>query len=122
MKDETPDPIDAVIRAMMDKDHSTHGEMQALDAGYKLWDAELNRIYKELLSVMKPSDRAALVSAQKAWIGFRDREFDLKAGLLNRLRGTMYGPIRIGRRLEIVKQRALQLRQLREFVQSHTGK
>ena len=122
MREETPDPIDAKIKALSEKDPSTHGQMHALDEGYKLWDAELNRVYKETLAAIAPGDRAAFVSSQKAWLNFRDREFDLQTALLFRLRGTMYGPIRIARRMEIVRQRALQLRDLREFVRDHTGK
>ena len=122
MREETIDPIDAKIKALSEKDPSTHGRIRAMDEGYKLWDAELNRVYRETLTAMHPADRAALVSAQKAWLVFRDREFSLQSALLNRLRGTMYGPIRIARRMEIVRQRALQLRDLREFVRDHTGK
>jgi uncharacterized protein YecT (DUF1311 family) len=46
---------------------------QAEEADYELKDAELNRAYKKLLSVLrKPKDKETLLKAQRAWITYRD--------------------------------------------------
>jgi len=55
---------------------STSLPSQSQEAGYKAADAELNRLYQKIESRL--SDNAAakheLVSAQRAWVAFRDAE------------------------------------------------
>jgi uncharacterized protein YecT (DUF1311 family) len=39
---------------------------------YQKVDAELNKVYKELMALLSPERKALLVKAQRAWITFRD--------------------------------------------------
>jgi len=61
----------------MDYDYSTAGMRSATyDAAHK-YDSLLNKYYKKLLAVLKETDKAALVNAQKSWIIFRGNELKL---------------------------------------------
>ncbi len=54
-----------------------HCENVRLDAA----DATLNAVYKDLLSLLDERGRARLVEAQRAWLAFRDRDFELRAAV-----------------------------------------
>ena len=94
---------------MIEKNGSTAGQLQALDMGYKLWDAELNKQYKKLFTKLKGQEREALTTSQKAWITFRDREFATISKIYDKMQGTMYIPMRLWAKVNLVKQRAQEL-------------
>ena len=52
-----------------------HCENVRLDAA----DEALNAAYRELLSLLDERGRERLVEAQRAWLAFRDRDFELRA-------------------------------------------
>lgn len=69
--------IEKFMTKYIDYDWSTAGmRTAAYDAATK-YDSLLNKYYKQLLSVLKPADKATLIAAQKAWISFRDKELKL---------------------------------------------
>ena len=49
-------------------------------------------------------------AAQQEWIKYRDVEFKLTDSVYDRLQGTMYIPMRADHRMQIVKQRAIELK------------
>lgn len=104
--------IDIFVDKAMDKDPSTAGMIKAMDEGEKLWDAELNKYYKLLSENMDKESKAALKKAQLAWIAFRDAEFALIADVYSKQEGTMYRVIAVSLRMEVVKRRALDLKNL----------
>jgi uncharacterized protein YecT (DUF1311 family) len=58
-------------------DYTTAGMRQsAYDAADK-YDSLLNKIYKKILALLQPQDKAVLVAAQKAWLVYRDKELKL---------------------------------------------
>ena len=76
------------------------------------WDAELNRIYKELISKLTPKGKQSLQLAQRQWIKFRDKEHQFISDMYSRrkFQGTMYIPIRAKNILTVTKTRALELK------------
>ncbi len=106
---ENKHPIDKKLAQLLEKDPSTAGAVQAMSAGYKLWDAELNKQYKKLMAQLKGRDKETLSAAQRAWLSFRDREFSLLNTIYDKLQGTMYNSMRVSAKMEIVKRRALEL-------------
>ena len=42
------------------------------DAKYKKADAELNKVYKQLISILNQSEKLLLIQAEKDWVKFRD--------------------------------------------------
>ena len=76
---------------------------------YKQADAELNQVYKQLMSKLEdPGHQAALKSAQQAWIKYRDTNCEYES-YLNR-GGTMYSVVNTGCLTRMTKERTTELR------------
>ena len=103
-------PIDKALEECMDKDPSTAGMAGCLGEAYDRWDKELNRAYNDLMRKLKPAGKRALRAAQTEWIQYRDKEFALIDVVYSGLDGSMYIPIRVSDRVEIVKKRAIELK------------
>lgn len=116
-QEQSAHPIDKALDACIEKDGSTAGMIQCTDKAYMAWDRELNKNYGDLMRRLKGSQQAALKAAQIQWLKYRDSEFKLIDTIYDNLQGTMYLPMRISERLEIVKQRALNLRNYVELLQ-----
>ncbi len=69
--------IGQVLMQRMKKDYTTVGMNKAIEEMTSLYDQLLNKYYKKLLKLLKPQDKTALVTAQKAWLQFRDAESKL---------------------------------------------
>jgi len=109
-QDQPQHPIDKALEACIDKNGSTAGMVQCTDTAYAAWDKELNKNYGELMRSVKPPQKEALRLAQLEWIKYRDLDFKLIDSLYDTMQGTMYIPMRIDARMEVVKKRALELR------------
>lgn len=110
-------PIDREISALLDNDPSTAGQIRAFEKGIELWDAELNRAYKELFGKLGDDGRKALKEAQRAWLAFRDAEFKRFNLLYSGKDGSMFIPMGVAARLELIKARALELVQSIEIIE-----
>jgi uncharacterized protein YecT (DUF1311 family) len=69
---------------------------------FRAADAELNVVYKELVSNIDKENREKLSASQKAWIVFRDAEAELIADFEAR-GGSMAPMIYDGTRAELTK-------------------
>jgi uncharacterized protein YecT (DUF1311 family) len=103
-------PIDKALDACIDKNGSTAGMVECTDKAYAAWDKELNKNYGELMRVLNPKQKEALRLAQLEWIKYRDLEFKSIDSIYDTLQGTMYIPMRISSHLEVIKKRALELK------------
>jgi len=101
--------IDLTAEACTDKNPSTSGMVECYTRAEQEWDNELNRVYKALQSQLKPKGQDALKQAQRGWIAQRDKEFDLINAIHAQLDGTMWIPVMIAKRVDVVKARALEL-------------
>ena len=113
---EQTHPIDKALEACIDKNGSTAGMVQCTDKAYAAWDKELNQKYGELMRALKPAQKEALRLAQLEWIKYRDLDFKLIDSLYDTMQGTMYIPMRIAARMEVVKHRALELQEYLDLV------
>jgi len=102
-------PIDAALDVCTEKEPHTAGMVRCTEIADKKWDQELNKNYQSLMSKLKPADKLLLKSAQLSWITYRDNEFKLNESIYDKIQGTMYIPMRIDEKMQIVKQRALAL-------------
>jgi uncharacterized protein YecT (DUF1311 family) len=91
--------------------------VECTDKAYLAWDKELNKNYAELMRIMKPRGKESLRLAQLEWIKFRDLNFKLIDSVYDRMEGTMYIPMRIDARMEMVKRRALELKGYLDLIQ-----
>lgn len=78
------------------------------DTEYKRVDAELNRVYKELVAKLSPARRALLVKAEQRWIAFRDAECTFSASVA--AGGTLEGVIYGGCLIDLTPKRTKELR------------
>ena len=102
-------PIDKALDACIDKNGSTAGMVECTDKAYAAWDRELNKNYTQLMRQLTPAQKTVLKTAQLDWLKYRDSEFKAIDSIYDTLQGTMYIPMRIAERLEVVKRRALAL-------------
>ena len=116
-QEQAQHPIDKALEGCIDKNGSTAGMVQCTDKAYAEWDKELNKNYGELMRTRKPSQKEALRLAQLEWIKYRDLDFKLINALYDTMEGTMYIPMRIDARMEVVKKRALELKGFLDLVQ-----
>ncbi|HOY67772.1 MAG TPA: DUF1311 domain-containing protein [Candidatus Ozemobacteraceae bacterium] len=102
-------PIDRQVETLLAKDESTAGQNHAFEEGERLWDTELNRLYRELSARLDEVGRKRLREAQRAWLAFRDAEFVRLGDQFGRKEGTMFGPMLAAARMELVKARAREM-------------
>lgn len=113
---EETDPTDARMGAAMEENPSTAGMVEAIVAAHEEWDKRLNAAYQRLKKVMEPSEWAALVAAQKAWIVFRDAQKKSLDATFELMEGTMYIPISVEFEMNLTRDRARYLENYAEMI------
>ncbi|MFN4147341.1 MAG: lysozyme inhibitor LprI family protein [Runella sp.] len=106
---QTEHPIEKALNDCMDKNPTTVGMLGCVETAYKQWDTELNKNYKALTQRLNSEQKTVLLASQRKWIEYRDLEFKTQAAIYKSMDGTMYVPMAAHDRMEIVKQRALEL-------------
>ena len=109
-QEETKHPIDKALEACIDKNGSTAGMVECTDKAYAAWDKELNKNYGELMRALKAPQKETLKSSELEWIKYRDAEFKFIDSIYDTMQGTMYIPMRVDARMEVIKKRALELK------------
>jgi uncharacterized protein YecT (DUF1311 family) len=109
-------PIDNELSECMDKDPSTMGVLECIDIAYQKWDDELNTYYKKLLEILDEEGKTFLKDAQRKWIEFRDLEFKNIQSIYSFKEGTMYLPMQAFDKMDIVKNRARELKDYFELL------
>lgn len=113
------DDIDQRVAECMVKDDTAAGMANCLFEGYEMWDEELNRVYRELRGRLGPEGQAALKATQLAWLGHRDLEFALIDDVYSGFDGAMYIPMRVEDRMNIVKNRVMELKSYIDLMENH---
>ena len=103
-------PIDRWADSCMGKDPSTAGMLRCLEQAYAMWDNALNDEYQTLRGLLTPQGLAALKTAQRAWIAYRDAEFTAIDTIYGSLDGTMWFVTRMSAKVEFVRSRVQELR------------
>ena len=76
---------------------------------YKQADAELNEVYKQLMSKLEDEGhQASLKSTQQAWIRYRDTNCEYESYLSRG--GTIYSVVHTGCLMRMTKERTTELR------------
>jgi len=107
------------ISDCLDKNVTTIGMLECMDKAGKMWDDELNRVYGLLRSKLKPGDQKALKISQRAWIKYRDLEFENIDKVYSNFQGTMYGPMRLDHRMQVIKQRVSELQSYLDLFENY---
>lgn len=114
---EKLDQIDKKCQDCLDNHASSTADMIACqEQAYKDWDARLNREYSRLMKLLRPAAQKSLQVSQVEWLKYRDQEFKAIAAIYDQLEGTMYQPMRVESRVDIVKERAKTLARYRDLL------
>lgn len=104
------DPIDLQYAQCTAADSSTAGELQCLQAAHLAWDKALNSSYQALLKQLPKAEKIALQQAQRQWLAFRNAEWESLDQRYAAKDGSIYQVLHAAKRMELTKQRAIQLR------------
>lgn len=118
-QDEDNYPIDVYLDSCMEKNPSTMGMTNCTYEAEKMWDAELNKYYKLLITILDDNSAEVLKSSEVEWVKYKEKEIINIENIYSKLEGTMYIPMRAFAVLELTRTRALQLKNYYELV---TGK
>ena len=69
--------IETIASKRIEIDYSTPGMNITVDELTTTYDKVLNKYYGKLMKLLKPEDKKVLITAQKAWLAFRDAELNL---------------------------------------------
>jgi uncharacterized protein YecT (DUF1311 family) len=102
--------IERICAKRMDIDYSTAGINTSVDMLTAAYDQLMNKYYNKLLKLLKPEDKMVLVTAQKAWLVYRDAEAKL-IGTMTKEEysggGTIQSNIATGSYSSLVVKRAI---------------
>ena len=113
---ENPQPhkIDIAAAACLDNAQTTVAIRDCNAQAYKSWDAEMGKQYKLLMADLNPEQKAALRNSQRAWLSYRDSYFKALQSYYSTENGTIWGIVYDEQVNQIVRDKALSLKQLRE--------
>ncbi len=101
--------IDTILNKCLSKNQSDVGMGDCFIKSQDLWDKELNKYYKLLLSVLDTSAQQKLKEAQRQWILFRDKEIQLIHDAYGSNDGSMWNLAIADRINQLIRQRAVDL-------------
>lgn len=119
---EDLDPIDKRLIACQQENTDNRGLISCLKQASNSWDEELNKTYKEIMTGLKldgtPEAQKVMRDSERAWLNYRDKEF----ALIDKFRlnepseqNGNEAPVQgLEKKVDIVKQRVLELRDLQE--------
>ncbi len=112
--------IDVRLKACLDssQNYTTVGMNHCIYCAEMAWDAEMNRYYKLLQEVLSTQAKIQLKTSQINWLSFRDSEFKT-INIIYDLQGTMWSNVRADARMELIKQRALVLKEYYDTLTEH---
>ena len=107
--------IDQDLEKCLSQRNSTAGQVSCVSSARDSWDKELNKSYSSLSQKLTKSGKKELMEAQRSWISFRDSEFKLiDKYYFDIKKGTLFYLIAENKKLEVVKERALQIKEYDE--------
>jgi len=116
--------IDGKLERCLEKDAnvSTAAQIQCIGEAYTLWDDALNRYYQATKTAYGEKSQKALLTAQRNWMKFRDKELEFISTVYNNLGGTLYRIIANDDNMNLVKNRTLELAVMSMVGDNYDGK
>jgi uncharacterized protein YecT (DUF1311 family) len=103
-------PIDIALDACLEKNSTTVGINECLSSAYKAWDRELNAAYKDIIATLSPEAKAALKTAQRNWITYKDAQLKYFDTIFGTMDGTIWPSVERNYSIDLLRKRAIQLR------------
>ncbi|QNQ11788.1 lysozyme inhibitor LprI family protein [Sphingomonas alpina] len=85
---------------------STAGQVECEQAAAKAYDRRMNASYTTLMRRLPPSAKGQLQRSQRAWLVYRDSEFNAQGGIYATRQGTMYVPMQADSAATLTRDRA----------------
>lgn len=104
-------PIDVANEACQRENDTTLGMGSCLGEAMERWDRQLNINYQRLLGLLDADKQAPVKAAQRAWIAWRDAQFEAITTVHQR-EGSVWGLVSTGRRIDVVREQAIRLGQI----------
>lgn len=105
----TKHPIDVWLERHMSDDYSTVGMRKTTYQAQEMWEAEMNKVYKRLMSKLNPAQQSALREAQRHWLKFREAESRAILQVVASQEGTIHQLSATGFGMDMVRDRTLKL-------------
>jgi uncharacterized protein YecT (DUF1311 family) len=102
--------IETIASKRMEIDYSTRGMNTTIDELTTSYDKLMNKYYGKFIKLLKPEDKKILITAQKAWLMFRDAELKLIGNMTNEQYsggGTIQSNIRMSQYSSLVVERTI---------------
>ncbi|MBK9733114.1 MAG: DUF1311 domain-containing protein [Chitinophagaceae bacterium] len=114
-------PIDIRLKECLevDSNYTTYGMMHCEALARDEWDVEMNKYYHLLIDTLNADEKEKFKVAQRQWLKYRDKEFEFSATMHYNMQGTMWRVVAAARSCEIVKARALELKDYFETLTFH---
>ena len=112
-------PIDIQEKKCLNKDDISNAEQcNCTIKAQESWDKELNKYYNILKTKLTKEDFEVLKNSQKQWISYRDKEFLFISKYFFEIKeGTMWYSVAEDKKREIIKSRALELKNYYEMLE-----
>ncbi len=107
----TMHPIDKAEQDCISKTADTQVMNQCSIIAQKEWEKEIKKTLSELKSVLDKESYKSLINSQNSWEKYKIDEFRSIDKMLKNKQGTMYLNVDKGLKVDIVKQRALKLKE-----------
>ena len=107
-------PIDSWLDTCLNNNPTTVGMVDCGQQAYQMWVRELNSQYQAVRNVLDQYGKETLQKSQRAWLAYRDAEFQTIEMLYTTLEGTMWRPILQIQKINVVKERTLMLKSYRD--------
>ena len=102
--EEEFDESQARVDECMQKDSSTAGMIQCIDAEFAIQDKLLNQNYKKAMSVLNDENKKKLKDIQRKWVAYKEAKCPFVPPL-----GTLYAVTAADCYLQMTKERAREL-------------
>lgn len=107
----TMHPIDKAEQDCISKTADTQVMNQCSITAQNEWEKEIKKTLSELKSVLDKESYKSLINSQNSWEKYKIDEFSSIDKMLENKQGTMYLNVNKGLKVDIVKQRALKLKE-----------
>ena len=110
---EEKHPIDIQRENCLDIDsnQTTIGMVDCERITADLWDKQLNEYYNSLMKLLNKEEKQSLKESQLKWLEYRDSEMKFYGSFYNNMDGTICKIVAAGRRCDVIRTRALELKE-----------
>lgn len=104
-------PIDKAERDCIAKVYSTYDMSQCSYKAMDSWFKEIDKYLGLLKTITSEEDYTNILKAQEDWKRYQESDFEAVSIIMNK-QGTMFQNVTVGKKTDIIKKRALELKGL----------